>query len=305
MISVVVCTYNRSDVLQHMLESFFAQACLDTIDHELLVVDNNSSDDTRKVVERFSGHPTLRYLFEPRQGLSCARNRGVTEARGEIISFLDDDVTVDAHWLENIKKCFDETHADVVGGRSYLIFATPPPRWLQGIFRMALAEVNLGDSRIFQPSATRLYGLNLSFRTTALTSCGTFSESLGRKGSQLLSGEETAMIRHIQELGGIVVYEPNAIVGHIMPPDRSTWSYFSRHSVGTGRTWARFEAPGGLLVRLRRVLTAFYRLLRSALVLVVKLPTGSYGRRLALSRLYTSWGLVAERLNYLFRTRAG
>jgi len=106
MISVIVCTYNRASYLQKTLTSFFEQTCLGAVDHELLVIDNNSSDDTPQVVEEFKARPGARYIFERRQGLCCARNRGVAESRGEIVAFLDDDVIVDKNWLASLRKCF-------------------------------------------------------------------------------------------------------------------------------------------------------------------------------------------------------
>src|SRR5574341_2283004 len=129
MISVIVCTYNRSRILKRMLKSFFLQDCRDAINYELIVVDNNSTDDTRTVVSEFMHSPTVRYVFEGKQGLSVARNRGVAESNGEFVSFLDDDVIVDKTWLKKLQICCDETKADVVGGRIYLILNGEPPIW--------------------------------------------------------------------------------------------------------------------------------------------------------------------------------
>jgi glycosyltransferase involved in cell wall biosynthesis len=111
MISVIVCTYNRARTLHLMLESFFAQQDLNRLNHELIVVDNNSTDDTGQATEAFSNHPGFSYVLEGRQGLSFARNRGIAEAAGDFVSFLDDDVIVDPRWLANLQKCLDETNA--------------------------------------------------------------------------------------------------------------------------------------------------------------------------------------------------
>jgi len=304
MISVVVCTYNRSAILRRMLESFFAQTCLDSVACELILVDNNSSDDTRSVVDGFARFPTLRYVFEPRQGLSCARNRGVAEACGDIVAFLDDDVIVDANWLAGLRACFDATGADVVGGRSYLIFETDPPPWLGPYFRRCLSEVDLGPKRQVRDSGHRLYGLNLAFRKAALLAAGGFEEALGRRGSGLLGGEEFAAISRILAAGGKVFYEPDAVVGHIIQSERLEWSYFERLSAGMGRSAAVLEPSAGASRRVWRVVAASAGLMREA---VGALGTSlvhaeGYERRFAKSRLLRAKGLLHERYRRVLRT---
>src|SRR5215470_14722752 len=96
-ITVLVCTYNRSRTLGETIESVATQALPQPLSWELLIVDNNSSDDTRRVVEGFQRQypERIRYFFEPQQGLSYARNAGIREARGEILVFIDDDETAE------------------------------------------------------------------------------------------------------------------------------------------------------------------------------------------------------------------
>src|ERR1035441_3219398 len=103
-ITVLLCTFNRCQSLSTALDSVIAQVLPESADWDVLVVDNNSSDQTRAVVEdfrrRYPGR--IRYLFEPRQGLSRARNAGIRAARGEIIAFIDDDVIAAPTWLQNL-----------------------------------------------------------------------------------------------------------------------------------------------------------------------------------------------------------
>lgn len=300
MISVVICTYNRSDMLHRTLASFFQQTGLDAVEHEVLVVDNNSTDDTREVIERFAAQPTLRHVFEPRQGLSCARNRGVAESRGDIIAFLDDDVIVSPTWLFHLRRCFDETNADAVGGRSYLIFDDPPPAWLGQVFRLRLSEVELGDERKYLSDGRRLFGLNLAFRKAVLDAHGRFDERLGRTGSSLLSGEETKVLKHIEDRGGIMAYEPDAVVGHVIAADRCRWAYFRKMAVGQGTSAARLEPPRGLGGRFRRVLSSFDYLCRRAFRMLTERSLDPYTRRLGLYRLRAAWAMFAEHCRRLF-----
>ena len=103
-ISVILCTYNRCQSLTRALESVAASQMPNSLDWEILVVDNNSKDRTREVMSEFClRHPgRVRYLFEAQQGLSNARNAGIREAHGEIIAFTDDDITVEPTWLQNL-----------------------------------------------------------------------------------------------------------------------------------------------------------------------------------------------------------
>lgn len=236
MISVVVCTYNRCATLQRMLSSFFDQPGLADIDHELIVVDNNSHDATRSVVGRYLGRPRVRYVFEPQQGLSVARNRGVAESKGEVVAFLDDDVIVAPRWLQGLALCFLSTDADAVGGRAHLRLEGRRPDWLGPFFRQLLSEVDFGVQRREVPTGTGLWGVNLAFRKTALTGAGRFDERLGRSGGQLLGGEESALLERIAARGGRIVYEPDAMVEHIIGPERLDWTYFSALARSSGRT---------------------------------------------------------------------
>src|ERR1035438_10111695 len=132
-VSVVLCTYNRCQSLARALESIAASQMPECVDWEVLVVDNNSKDRTREVtVECCLRYPgRVRYLFEARQGLSNARNAGIQEASGEVLAFMDDDVTVEPNWLRNLTSpLFGGTWVGA-GGPIRLQRAFVPPRWLR------------------------------------------------------------------------------------------------------------------------------------------------------------------------------
>lgn len=305
MITVIVCTYNRAAVLERMLTSFFEQDDLDRIEHEIIVVDNNSTDNTAGLVGQFKHFRALRYVFEQRQGLSPARNRGIAEARGEIVAFLDDDVIVDSKWLQNLQKCFNQTNADVVGGRSYLIFEGPPPVWLSPKLRPNLSEVELGPVRKTLQDGHQLYGLNLAFGRPTLLRHGGFQEDLGRTGSELLAAEESVLLERIAASGGTIVYEPVAVVGHIISPDRLEWRYFKRLYLGFGKTRARREPPVGRKKRLGRLLASCRELLfKGPALLSVRLVGRDLTTRYeAQLQLISMVGALIQRWQYLWRPR--
>ena len=250
MISVIICTYNRAQTLRRMLESFFSQQGLNRLDHEVIIVDNNSADDTTQVAKEFSNKPGFRHILEGRQGLSFARNRGITEATGDFVSFLDDDVIVDPRWLANLQKCLDETHADAVGGKVDLNFQTPPPPWLGPLFRMHLAELDLAPTRLVGLDRSGYSGCNITFRKQVLQYVGGFDERLGRSGTQMECLEETVVLYRIKSAEGKLVYDPTVRVEHLVGPERMTWPYFKRLFLGQGISLARLEIDGEIMSHL-------------------------------------------------------
>src|SRR3989338_5901430 len=118
-LSVIVATYNRAQTLQKTLESILNQKTLGAFDFEIILVDNNSNDNTKEIVEALKKKAggRLRYFFEPKQGKAFAINKGIGEAKGEILAFTDDDAVVDELWLWNIFECFKVHRCDGLCGR--------------------------------------------------------------------------------------------------------------------------------------------------------------------------------------------
>lgn len=307
MISIIVCTYNRSPVLRRMLESFFKQECLDNVTYEILIVDNNSRDETKLVVAEYLRKPECRYIFEPKQGLSAARNRGVSESKGDIIAFLDDDVIVDKCWLKRLEECYQETNADAVGGRAYLIMEKQPPDWLGPFFRDLLSEVDFGNDRQFLPNGTGLWGLNLSFLSSVLADAGSFDEKLGRTGAQLIGGEETALLEKLAFQKRKIVYEPNAIVGHIIGSERLEWDYFLKLAVDGGKTRYLREREYGVSWQFLRVAKSLFNYGTSILTITDKNLSGSndYEKRVAKWRAELQRSYLVARWNHLWKLIIG
>jgi glycosyltransferase involved in cell wall biosynthesis len=146
-VSIVISTYNRCEQLRHALESLLSQEP-DGVTWEAVVVDNNSTDDTPAVVESFRDRfgARLRYVFEPKQGLSFGRNAGISHAAAPLVAFTDDDVQPAADWVRRIKRCFDEhPEADFIGGKVLPIWPGVVPAWLTPDHWSPLALVDYGD----------------------------------------------------------------------------------------------------------------------------------------------------------------
>jgi len=226
-ISVTIQTYNRAEELRATLRTLAHLETSEQDEYELIVVDNNSSDHTRQVVRdaapNFAGR--LRYVRESRQGLSHARNRAITEARYEVVAFLDDDVNVDRAWLRNLAFTFSSGDYAAVGGRALLVYPTTRPAWLGDRTEGLLTKMDYG----MEPRtavADELYGVNLSFRKKWLRSQGGFRTDLGRVGKCLLGGEETELLERIAAAGGKLLYAPSVLVGHRVAPDRLRRRWF-------------------------------------------------------------------------------
>jgi len=231
-ITVILCTYNRSRSLANTLESLRASFLPDCIEWEVLVVDNNSTDQTREVVEGFcSRYPKrFRYLFEPKAGKSQALNAGVSKAQGEILAFTDDDVTVKPTWLRNLTAPFGVPGWAGIGGRTLPASSFSPPTWLPlgGPHDMSgiLALFDRGESagELDRPP----YGVNMAFPRRMFEQYGAFREDLGPSPNKDIPrpNEDTEFGRRLLAGGERLRYEPSAVVYHPVPENRLKKEYF-------------------------------------------------------------------------------
>jgi glycosyltransferase involved in cell wall biosynthesis len=282
MISIVLCTYNRAQSLKRTLASVAAMARPANVTWELVVVDNNSGDETRAVVEEFSRSSGIdtRYVFEGRQGLSFARNAGIAEARGDILAFTDDDVTVDPQWLGGLWRAFDQRDCLGVGGRIVPVWPGARPWWLKEDCRYPLMGVivrfDLGNEP--RQLSTPPFGANMGFRRAAFEKYGLFRTDLGRTGTQLSSGEDTEFGRRLLRANETLVYDPRAIIYHPVEPERLRQRYF--------RSW--YFNYGKSLMRVRGIPDTAPRVLGIPVYLFRRLAGDLWGvtRALSAARLF-------------------
>jgi glycosyltransferase involved in cell wall biosynthesis len=246
--SIVIATYNRAADLRDTLASLAGIQADGP--WEVVVVDNNSSDDTRQIVERaaLSFPVELRYLFEGRQGRSPALNTGIAAARGEIIVTTDDDVRVPAGWLNAAGRGLQAADADYVGGRVLPIWSAPRPAWLPergGRLWAVVALLDYGDApREF--GARVPLGVNMAFRRSALERAGLLDPSTGRKAGTLLGQEIREWCIRARRVGVRGFYVPDMVVEHLIPADRLTKTYFRRWFYWRGISRALLYQRAGL-----------------------------------------------------------
>lgn len=238
--SVIVCTYNRAKSLADTLRALEAQRVAADLRWEVLIVDNNSRDDTRAVVEaaatRFA---PLRYLFQPQQGLSHARNMGIEAARGELLIFTDDDVLPEPDWIERVLAGVATHAADACGGYIAPLFEVPPPAWLTERFHgfLAVRTERTDDYPIVNASQAP-FGANMAVKRAVFERVGLFDVTRGRTGKVLASGEDGELFERILGAGLKAVFLGSARVHHKVEAFRLTKRYLRRWRYQSSRNIA-------------------------------------------------------------------
>ncbi|MEL6604209.1 MAG: glycosyltransferase family A protein [Cyanobacteria bacterium J06614_10] len=246
LISAIICTHNREQYLGAAIDSLLAQ----TIEnYEIIVVDNASTDGTAAITKARLHHPNMRYVHEPKLGLSVARNCGAQAAKGEILAYLDDDAEASPGWLAALLAVFAQHEkVAIAGGKVTLIWPpnAQPPAWLSDDLSSGLGAYDLGDELVYieQPSLTPR-GLNYAVRRSFLDAVGGFDPNLGRVGKNLLSNEEQQLTRMALERGLQVAYVPDAIAAHNVAPARMKPGWFLSRSWWQGISECYREQSSG------------------------------------------------------------
>lgn len=249
-LSIIICTYNRAEVLKETLLNLLKVSNSAAKPYEILVIDNNSKDHTPDVVEALQGQyqNKLRYIYENQQGLSFARNRGIKEAKGEILAYVDDDVSFDTRWLDNIEFYFKNPNCLGIGGR--IIPQWPnhqAPWWYDKNLAVAYAgitgELNLGqDPKEFKVNHSTPYGGNMIFRKEVFQRYGEFHTDLGRKGNDFGLHEDSEFANRILKDQQKLFYAPDVIVFHRVFKERITRKYLARWWYRSGKQNTRLKS---------------------------------------------------------------
>ncbi len=308
-VTVAVPTYNRSRWLRELL------AFVTTQDYppdrwEIVIVDNNSPDDTRAVVESFTGAPkSPKYFLETKPGSSHARNRLLAEAnpQGDIVLFADDDVMGRPDWIRlMVAPLLLPGNERVAGvcGETIPYFPEGQPKWLEGQFRPFGYRTDSGPLTPRQLPSTA----NVALRRKIIDEVGHFRKDLGRLPNRLTAGEDNDLMRRILEAGYTFWFEPRADVLHVVPANRLTFKYAMKlqYDAACSRVIERFGASGGLGWLLSRIVLyglqiPLYALL-GALGFVVFQPGA--GKR-QFTRVGRAAGYVVESLRTLKRKALG
>ena len=272
MLSVIIPTRNRADLLTPALESLTHQT-LSATAFEVLLIDNGSTDTTAQVAQLYGQRlGNLRYFYEPEPGLHVGRHKGMLEAQGEILVFADDDIEAFPTWLASIQEAFAAPDVAMVGGNNLPLFLEPPPPWLKKMWEqpanrnerslpeLSILELN-GEVRQFSPYL--VWGCNFSIRKSVLLAAGGFHpDGMPKELIRFRGDGETHVSRYVAESALTCLFHPGATVFHKVTPERMSLAYFHQRGFNQGvsdsYTALRKQDGGGQVARKN----FFYRVLR-------------------------------------------
>ncbi len=231
-LDVIIPTYNREDLLKLTLQSLFAARVPAGLEVKVTVVDNNSKDGTKKLVQSFKDRfgDRIQYCFESQQGRSHALNAGVASTAGELVGMIDDDEEIDSTWCEIVFEAFSSRDIDFIGGPYVPRWSMPAPAWVPQQYGGVIGWVDGGEVEApFDDSYPGiLMGGNAVFKRSVLEKVGLYKTWLGRTDTRLMSGEDEDLYHRLLAAGAKGVYLPNLIIYHHVPPERLTKKYFRR-----------------------------------------------------------------------------
>lgn len=241
-LSLIIATYNRAQSLLRTLRSVVSQSAVPEL-WECIVVNNNSTDNTAEVFACFAAENQgfdLRMVTETKQGLSNARNAGITASKGEYVAIVDDDETLESSYIESYIEFFDSfPTAMAAGGAVRAEYESHRPRWMSHYTeRMIANPIDLDVVVTLFPSSRVPAGGNMAFRREIFDRVGLFNPRLGRNGQSLIGGEENDLFARLRAAGELLYFVPNAAIYHHIPDAKLTDEYFDRLSYNVGRSKA-------------------------------------------------------------------
>jgi len=231
LISVIICTYNRADILSDCLQSLKDQT-LPQDQYEVIIVDNNSTDATPAVISRFT-NGNIRGVVETRQGVSHARNRGWKEAKGEYVSYSDDECRIPSNWLEIARGIIRDRSPDLFGGPYRAAYISSKPKWFDDRYGSFIPY----PTPKYLTGDQFLAGSNIFIRKSILSQKIGFDGSFGMTGETIAFAEETALQKNLltQYPGTTIYYDPSLFVYHVVRPEKFSFTDFFWRGIANSR----------------------------------------------------------------------
>ena len=233
-VSVIICTYNRRDFLEHCLRSFTGQT-IQPENLEFIVVDNNSSDDTISIVKKYTGKiHSLTVVTESKIGLSHARNRGLHEAKYDWVCYMDDDAIAHKDFIERLFYVINHYSFDGFGGMFYPWYFTPKPKWLSSDFgKMTMLRSTTGE---LSKGKTVAGGI-CAFKKDLLIQVGEFPVDIGMRGNIVGYGEENYVQNKLWENGAVIGFDPSWKMDHLVADYKYTVGWHLQRHFAKGRDY--------------------------------------------------------------------
>ncbi len=256
-ISIIVCTYNRSEILKYCLDSLENQS-VDKSNYEVIVVDNNSTDNTKEVIEEYCRrNSNFRYVFEENQGLSHARNRGAKEAKSEWTGYVDDDGKVRENYIEQALYTIENFDFDCFGGKVVNWFKYGKPRWypeIHDIEKEGISEIKAIEGYV--SGGIAFYKKEVIFKY------GMFPVNMGMYGNNLGYGEETYLQMLIKKNGSIG-FNPFVILDHAVSEKKLSLIFYLKRNIYYGEAYENIyhELPSGVIKKSKILLDSLKKTL--------------------------------------------
>ncbi len=238
-VSVIICTYNRDKYIYQTLEHIACNG-FPSERYEIILIDNNSTDQTAAECQRFScnfADLNFHYFTETQQGLSFARNRGIQEAQGEILLFLDDDAFMQKNYLHRLV-LYLKNHPDAAafGGKITPFYENGQiPEWMSKWTYSWVSAIDKGNKVCLFKGHSYPIGANMGFRRSAIPGTG-FNTALGRNKGNLMGGEEKDIFNRMKSQNAQLYYFPDIEVLHVIPEKRTTREYIRQMALGIGKS---------------------------------------------------------------------
>jgi glycosyltransferase involved in cell wall biosynthesis len=236
LVTVAICTWNRSKLLDQTLAEMQKLVIPEGARWELIVVNNNSTDDTEEVLARYADKLPLMRLFEPRAGKSYAANLALEHVSGDLLIWTDDDVLAEPDWIANYLAASERwPDASFFAGAIDPWFESEPPRWIKRYItrlRGVYVIVDYGTEERLVRAGDGIYGANMAFRTSVAKQFP-LNTDLGRIKGELIGADDTDLVRRVTQAGYLGVVLPNAKVRHFVPASRSNLFIVGAMKAGT------------------------------------------------------------------------
>ncbi len=243
-ISVLLATFNRAEILRQTLTNF-TQLELTHSAVEIVIIDNNSEDNTREIVELFQDRLPLVYLFEPRPGKNCALNKALNEIDlGDVVIFTDDDVKPHKNWFRKINEVSNRwPQIQIFGGKVYMEWPPGSPEWAKELEKILYAQHDYGEKETLYEDRVTPIGPNFWVRSSLFKEGIRYNESLGPTPDRQkrIMGSETSFLLGLIDKGYQIVYSPEVIVGHYVTPEQIHFKYTRERAASLGR-WKALSA---------------------------------------------------------------
>ncbi len=293
-ISLVICTYNRDKYLPGTLATI-AKQTIDKSKFELLIIDNNSTDNTAVIAKKFiAENPQIntRYFFETNKGLSFARNRGIAEAATPVIAFVDDDVILPGNYLDALQDFFNEQPgAAGAGGKVIPKYEHGEgPVWMNKYLNGFIGKVDHGENiKLFSNAMKYPAGCNMIYKKDILLAAGGFNNAL------TFRSDDKYIYHAVKKVSDKIYYLPKAWLYHYIDDARIKFSNFKSLYLKTGNEEKkRVVAASGTWGWIKKLAEFKIKFGVSLLLFILFMIKGEYqkGKYTLLSQWYTLAGFL-------------